>query len=197
MANERTMARSKVKQKLDIASGVTDFDTIIDDALEQAIPRLSPYLQYHIGEDVTVNLASNTDNFTLPVANSSLDRMYARGSTSEQWQLIDLWQQERNKIYLNQTFGQAKNIKVIANRPFTFTDADFALLMSDYPAAMLPLYLFAMSEFAIVIVGNKRKFNIYQQSNGSRTLDEMKDLVEFYENRAIRILEDEISAEGQ
>ena len=197
MANEIQAARLKVKQKLDIADAVTTFDTIIDDALTQAIPRLAPYLQYQLAEDVTVTLAGGVDNFTMPVAASNLERVYVRSSSSDQWRLIDLWQQVRNKVYLNETFGSAMEVKVIAHRPFTQSDADYALLASDYPAAMLPLYLFACSEFASVLVGNKRKFNIYQQSNGSRSLDEMKDLVEFYENRAVRILEDEISAEGQ
>lgn len=195
MANEITTARGKIKTKLDIPD--TTFDTMLLDCIEQAVPRLAPFVQYHLPEDVSVSMASGDDSFTVPVATSAVQRVYGRVGTTEVWREIDLWRQVRNKLYIQENINTATSIKVFAHRPFTYTDADLALLATDYPAAMLPLYLFAMAEFATYIVGNKRKFNIYQQSNGVRTLDEMKDLATFYENRAVRILEDELSAEGQ
>lgn len=195
MANEITTARGKIKTKLDITD--TTFDTMLLDCIEQAIPRLAPWLQYQIAEDTSVTMAIDDDSFTVPVAASSVDRIYVRTSTNEVWRELDLWRQHRNKIYINEGVRVATYVKVIAHRPFTNTDADVALLAADYPSAMLPLYLFSMAEFATMIVGNKRKFNIYQQMNGTRTLDEMQQLVEFYENRAVSILENEISAEGQ
>ena len=54
MANEIQTARSKVKGKLDIASGNTDFDAILLECLEQAIPRLAPFVQYSIAADESV-----------------------------------------------------------------------------------------------------------------------------------------------
>lgn len=197
MANEITTARSKIKTKLDIATANTDFDSMLLECIEQAVPRLAPYVQYQLAEDTSVSLAADDDSFDLPVSTSSLERLYSRVSDNEVWREIDLWRQHRNKIYLSERPSSAASLKIIAHRPFAYTDADLALLAVDYPAAMLPLYLFAMAEFATYIVGNKRKFNIYQQMNGVRTLDEMKDLANFYENRAVRILEDELSAEGQ
>ena len=197
MANERQTARGKVKSKLDIASAVTTFDSLLDDCLEQAIPRLAPWIQYQLAADESVSLAANTDNFTLPVSGSALQRLFARTSSSEYWAKLDLWRQNRDTIYLTDLSSSARSLKILATRPYKYTDADFAQLATDYPSAMLPLYLFTMSEFATYLAGNKRKFNIYQQSNGARTLDEMKDLATFYEDRAVRILEDEISSEGQ
>lgn len=195
MANEITTARTKIKTKLDIVD--TTFDTMLLDCIEQAVPRLAPFLQYQLAEDTSVTLATDDDSFTLPVSTSQLQRLYVRTSTNEVWRELDLWRQHRNKVYLSEGIGTTTYVKVIAHRPFAYSDADLALLATDYPSAMLPLYLFSMAEFATMIVGNKRKFNIYQQSNGVRTLDEMKDLVQFYENRAVTILENEISAEGQ
>jgi hypothetical protein len=195
MANEIVAARTKVKTKLDITD--TTFDTMLLECVEQAVPRLAPFVQYQLAEDTTVSLASGDDSFTLPNAASSLERLYTRTSSTDVWREVDLWRQHRNKVYISEGISTATSVKVIAKRPFIYTDADLALLASDYPAAMLPLYLFTMAEFAILIVGNKRKFNIYQQMNGVRTLDEMKDLVRFYEDRAISILENELSAEGQ
>lgn len=195
MANEIQTARTKIKVKLDITD--TTFDTMLLECIEQAIPRLAPWLQYQLAEDTTVTLTAGDDSFTIPNATSSLDRLYVRQSSNESWREVDLWRQHRTKVYLHEPIPTTTYVKVIANRPFVYTDADVALLMVDYPSAMLPLYLFAMAEFATMIVGNKRKFNVYQQMNGARTLDEMKDLVEFYENRAVSILENEISAEGQ
>ncbi len=195
MANEITTARTRIKTKLDIAD--TTFDTMLLECIEQAIPRLAPYVQYHLAENTSVTLASGDDSFDLPVSTSQLQRLYARTHTTDIWREVDLWRQNRNKIYISEGIGTTTYLKIIAHRPYANSDADLALLSTDCPAAMLPLYLFAMAEFATMIVGNKRKFNLYQQMNGVRTLDEMKDLVEFYENRAMAILENELSAEGQ
>lgn len=197
MANEITTARTKIKSKLDIAVGNTDFDAMLLECIEQAVPRLAPYVQYQLAEDTSVTLATYDDSLTLPVANSTLQRLFMRTSSNDVWQLVDLWRQHRSTVYLQDIIGTTTYVKILAHRPFAYSDADLALLEADYPSAMLPLYLFAMAEFATMLVGNKRKFNIYQQMNGARTLDEMKDLVEFYENRAMAILENEISAEGQ
>lgn len=194
MADERATARTKAKTKLDISD--TTFDTILDDCLEQAVFRIAPYIKYRLAEDTSVTLAADADKFTLPVSGSELQLLYSRVNTTDFWSKIDLWRQNRDVIYITDVSSSARTLKVLATRSYGFTDADFAQLATDCPAAMLPLYLFAMSEFATYLVGNKRKFNIYQQANGSRTLDEMKDLATFYEDRAIRILEDEISAEG-
>lgn len=195
MANEITAARTKIKTKLDISD--TTFDSMLLECIEQALPRLAPYVQYHLAEDTTVTLAVDDDKFTLPVSTSQLDKLFVRTSTNEVWREVNLWRQQRAVVYLNEKASTTTYVKILAHRPYLYTDADLALLASDYPAAMLPLYLYAMAEFATMLVGNKRKFNIYQQSNGSRTLDEMRQLVEWYENRAERILENEISAEGQ
>lgn len=195
MALELQTIRTKVKTKLDIQD--ITYDTMLLECIEQAIPRLAPYLKYRMAEDTTVTLAVDADSFTLPVSTSVLDRLYGRVSTTDVWREIDLWRQNRSTIYINEPINQLTYLKIIASRPFVYTDTDMALLMVDYPSAMLPLYLFAMAEFATMLVGNKRKFNIYQQTNGVRTVDEMMQLVTTYENRAMNILENEISAEGQ
>ena len=195
MANEKQTARTKIKTKLDISDA--SYDSILDDCMEQATPRLAPYLQYQLAEDTTVNLASGDDSFTLPVSTSTLQHLYARTATTEAWREIDLWRQVRNKVYINEGIGTATNVKILASRPFVFSDADFALLATDYPSAMLPLYLYSIAEFYTYLTGNKRKFNDYIQTVGVRTLDEMKDLITFNEDRATQILENEVSAEGQ
>lgn len=195
MALTKDNVRDSVKVKLDIPDST--FDTNVAACVEQATMRLAPFIQYQIPEDTSVTLASGDEKFTLPVAGSKLQKMFVRSSTTDTWQLVDQWQQFGDVVYVNTSFGQSMTVKVLATRRYTYSDADFTLLQTNAPAALLPLYLFAMTEFATYITGNKRKFNIYQQMNGARSLSEMQDLATFYENRALRILEDDISAEGQ
>lgn len=195
MANEIQTARGKIKTKLDIND--TTFDTMLLDCIEQAIPRLAPYVKYSLAEDTSVTLAAGADSFTMPNATSQLDRLYYRSNSTDVWRELDLWRQNRSTVYISEAFSSAVTLKVIAKRPYVNTDADVALLMVDSPAAMLPLYLYSMCEFATMVVGNKRKFSIYQQMNGVRTVAEMQDLANWYETRAERILENELSAEGQ
>lgn len=197
MANEIQTARGKIKTKLDILSAVTDFDSIINDCLEQAIPRLKPFFQYKIAEDTSVSILTGVSQLTLPTSGSSLEKLFSRTNTTDPYSDVDVYRQWRDIIYLDQAVGTTTYFKIHATRPFGYTDADLALLATDYPDAMLPLYLLACAEFATVLVGNKRKFNVYQQMNGVRTLSEMQDLTEHYENRAMRMMEDALSAEGQ
>lgn len=195
MADEIQTARSKVKTKLDIND--TTFDAMLFECIEQAIPRLAPFVQLPLAADDTISLNTGDTEFDLPTSGSYLKRLYKRTASTYPWEELDMWRQHANTIYLVEGVGTTTQIRVIAHRNYGYTDADFALLAANVPAAMLPLYLFAMAEFYQMVVGNKRKFNIYQQMNGVRTVAEMQELVEIMENRAIRILEDEISAEGR
>lgn len=197
MANEIQTARNTVKTKLDIASSDTTFDTLLTDAVEEAIPRVYPYVQDKLAEDTSVTLATGNDSFTLPVSGSTVHRLYWRSSSSDPWQEIEAWEQWNDTVYLEESVTQSMSIKILAKGNYAVTDAGLASLQADYPAVMLPIYYFAMAQFAIRLIGNKRKFNIYQQMNGTRTLSEMQELHDFYDLNARQILEDEISAEGR
>ena len=197
MANEIQTARNTVKDKLDIASSDTTFDTLLTACVQEAIPRVYPYVQDKLAEDTSVTLAVDDDSFTLPVSGSQLERMYWRESSDDVWEEVDGWTQWNDTIYLEEKVTTAKSVKVLAKGNYAVTDAGLALLQTDFPAVMLPIYYFAMAQFAIRLVGNKRKFNIYQQMNGTRTLSEMQELHDFYDLNAKQILEDEISAEGR
>lgn len=186
-------ARTRLKDRLDIASAVTTFDTLLDGCLEDAMPRLAPFFVYDMPEDTSVTLLTDADSFTLPSTVSTLHKMYVRTNVNDNWREFDAWTQHGSKIYLYEGIGTTTYVKVLARRPYTFIDGDLALMP---PTANVPLLMFAAAEFAVTLVGNKRKFNIYQQSNGARSLDEMRQLAEWYEGRAVRLAEDAISGEG-
>lgn len=187
-------ARARVKEKLDIASTITLFDSIIDNCLTDAMPRLAPFFVYDVPADTSLTLASNDDSFTVPGTNATVQKIYVRTSPNNVWANLDFWGQHGNKVYLYERICTTTYVKLLARRAFTFTDADLALMS---PAAEAPLYMFACAEFATILVGNKRKFNIYQQTNGARSVQEMRELSEWYDNRAVRLAEDAISADGQ
>lgn len=197
MANEIQTARNIVKSKLDIATSDTTFDDILTEAVEEAIPRVYPYVQNHLAEDTTVTLVIGDDKFTVPSYGSTVENVYWRDSSSDSWEELESWRQWDQVIYLEEVVTSPKEVKVLAKANYPVTDSGLAVLQSQYPAVMLPIYYFAMAQFAIRLVGNKRKFNIYQQMNGNRTLSEMQELHDFYDNNAKQILEDEISAEGR
>jgi hypothetical protein len=197
MANEIQTARNVVKSKLDIATGDTTFDTILTEAVQEAIPRVYPYVQNQLAEDTSVTLATGDDKFTIPTAGSVVENIYWRATTADAWEEVESWRQWNDIVYLEEVVTQPMTVKVLAKSNFAVTDAGLLALQTKYPAVMLPIYYFAMAQFAIRLIGNKRKFNIYQQMNGNRTLSEMQELHDFYDNNAKQILEDEISAEGR
>jgi len=194
MAITQASALARVKEKLDIASGITIFDTIITDCLQDSMPRLGNFFQYDMPEDTTVTLATSADSFNLPNVASVLQKMFIRTNTNEVWRNFDYWNQHGSKIYLYDSIPSLYYVMLLARRSFVWLDSDLALMPVEAEA---PLYMFACSEFATVIAGNKRKFNIYQQTNGARSLDEMTKLAEWYDQRATRMCEDAISSEGR
>lgn len=192
MAFTKDNARDKVKEKLDIVSD-TSFDTIIASCVEQATGRLAPFFLYDMPEDVSVTLDIGDDTFDLPDTTSTLEQMYIRSDSNDVWRYLDLWRQHNKTIYIGEPINTSTSVKLLAKRPFAYSDADFTLLPEG---AKLPLYLFTMSEFATYLSGNKRKFNIYVTSTGNRTFEEMQDWADFLENRAVRAAEQVVNGSG-
>jgi len=188
--------REKVKQRLDIASTDIDFDEIVEDCIVDAIRRLSPFAQCDLAPDESITVSAGADSFTIAAPTMVTD-LFEKPEGADTWRRVDLWKQYMTQVILFETTAYARNFKVLAHRPYEATDGDITIIESTHPSLFLAIYLFAQAEFANHIIGNKRKFNMYQQSNGTRTLSEMQELVEHYERRAIRLLEDDLSAEGQ
>ena len=182
-----TTARERVKVYLNISG--TSEDTIIDNILEDVTPRLAPYFLYDTGE-TTSTLATDAESFAV-TAGYILKKLWYRTDTTLPYRLLDEWRQDGSTVYIRASINTTTYIKYICLRPYTY-GSDYTLMPKS---AELPLYLFAQAEYYNYIIGNKRKFNLYQQTNGSRTMDEMRDQIEFTEARAMRLCEDGIANE--
>jgi hypothetical protein len=73
--------------------------------------------------------------------------------------------------------------------------------VTTFTLANIPVYLeqavlwYAMSEFYSYLAGSKSKYNIYTQS-GARSVDNMKDEADFYEDKANVYLNDRAQLYG-
>lgn len=188
-----TTARNRVKSKLDIAAANTSFDTLVDEAIEDALPRLAPWFSYEMPEDTSITLSTGDDKFTVPTGNPTIQKVYVRTSDNNPWQELEYWVQHGSVVYLNENIGTATDVKLLATRTLAYNNTDLGLLPA---AAWAVLWSFACAEFYVSLVGNKRKFNLYQEGNGVRSVAEMRELVEWHEARAAKLAEDAVSADG-
>ncbi len=54
-----------------------------------------------------------------------------------------------------------------------------------------------MSEFYSLLVGDKRKYTLYTQTSAARSVDNLRDLSDYYLDRGNQILADRATIRGQ
>jgi hypothetical protein len=184
-------ARARVKRKFQIPTSDTGFDADIDDAVSMACDLISPFSKRKIPEDTSITLSANQSSFTIPSAGSEINRIYIRSSSSYQYALFTDWTQDGDTIYMYENFDSSMQLKILA-----YGDFDTSTIASISNAMCIPLIDFACSEFASFLAGNKTKYNIYMQNTGARAVDNLLNMSEWYEGRALKRLEKIADAEG-
>lgn len=184
-------ARARVKRKFQIPTSDIGFDADIDDAVSMACDLISPFSKRKIAEDTSITLTANQSSFTLPVSGSELNRLYIRASANYKWSLFTDWTQDGDTIYMYESFNSSMQLKILA-----YGDYDVSTIASISNAMCIPLIDFACSEFASFLAGNKTKYNIYMQNTGARAVDNLLNMSEWYETRALRRVDKIADAEG-
>ena len=182
-----TQALAKVKKKFNLSS-VTTFDTIITDCIETASLLLAPYVNKPLTVDTSVSLASTDTSFTLPVAGSTVRRIHLVLSDGHEVLWTD-WTQHGDTILLTDNLPGSCTVHLYADGDYEAADTvdlRFAPAWIDW----------ACSEFATTLAGDKTSYNTYSQTTGARSVDNMLDLAEFYEQRAERRIIRVADAEG-
>ena len=185
-----TESRERVKDYLSITG--TDFNTVIDSIIEDVTPRLAPFFRIREDEE-TATLATDDEYFDLDFATQRLLHLWMRTSTAVPFSKFTLWTQNGRRIYLRTNITTTTYIKYVTDRVASCNNTDYGLLPSS---AALPLVLFAQAEFYVRLSGDKAKFNLYQQMNGARSVDEMREQSEYLEARAVRIAREAISEDN-
>lgn len=187
-----TTARNSVKTRLDIDASVTTFDSAIDEFVLSGVNRLFPIAQKEI--DIQTKVVSvdgfgevSLDLSTLPTSATAARRVEASDSGGAFFHAPETYHHGTILIVRELPSNSTLTLKIYG--------------LAVYTLATVPTYLeqaviwYAMSEFYDFLAGNKSKYNMYTQS-GARSVDNMKDEAEFYEQKANVYLNDRTTLYG-
>lgn len=178
MALSIASARASVKSRLDIPSGVTSFDTVIDEFVQSAVNRLWPATAQEVdAQTVAVTVDSYGETIvtlgSLPTAVTSARSVEA--SAGYNFSPIYNFYHHGTKLKVQDLSSDITTLRIYGLTPYVLTT------VPDYLAPAI--FWYAMSEFYDYLVGNKRKYNIYQQA-GARLVDNMAQESNFYSDKA-------------
>ena len=165
--------RDAVKRKYRIT--VSTLDTDIQKCVEDAVPLLAPYVK-KTAVDTSLTATSETESLTIPTSGADLRKLMIDGHT------FDSYFKDGDIVYLTD-YPPAGAVKLFLRVPYEV--ADIEDIPFTYQTAMIEL---SCAQFATLLAGSKSAYNIYSQANGARSVDNMLDLAEWYEDRAERRL---------
>lgn len=185
-------ALASVKTRLDIDSSQTAFDAAINEFVLSGVNRLYPIAQKEIATQTKVVRVDgfgevSFDLSTLPTPATAARRVEASISGGAYF--------SASETYHHGTILTVRELP--SNATLTLKIYGLAMHTLDTVPNFLEqaVIWYAMSEFYDFLAGNKSKYNIYTQS-GARSVDNMKDEAEFYEQKANVYLNDRTTLYG-
>lgn len=183
-------AQDRVKRKLYIGTSNTDFDTEIDQFVDEAVDELWPILQEELAPDTSTSLAAEENEFDLPDGCEGVRWLEASDSQATYLKIpTSDYTVHAGKVYLDEPFAENKTIKVFGLGRYA---------QADVPAEFCETVIcWATSKFYHFLAGNKRKYNIYMQTTGRSGTDNMIDLADYFRDIGNQHLMDRVSLIGQ
>jgi hypothetical protein len=110
------------------------------------------------------------------------------------WTECDDFIHHAGTLYVQGLSDATTSLKLYGRSRYTLTAAvDAATVPDEIEQA---IWWYAMSEFYDFLAGNKRKYNTYAQTNGARSVDNMREESQYYEQKANIFLNDHASLYG-
>lgn len=183
-------ARDRAKKRLGIDASITTFDNDLEEFAEDGIDKFYPYAQREIDpQDSNLTVSNNSAVVDLSGLSTPCDgaRMIEVSDGSGIFQDVE-YIQHGTKIKITDISSSNTTARIYGLGRF-----DLATCPKELELAVV---YFLMSEFYTMLVGNKRKYNVYMQ-NGRSATENMNDLSEYYEQKAITHLNDRATLYGQ
>lgn len=179
-------ALTAAKNRLNLTT--SDFDTQLTDFFDTAVDRLYPKVQKEVAVQTVTPAVDNYGeaNVDLSALGTALDDV----RLVEAYQSTTWW--PADKIFRHGVYLRVRDLPsdVTSLRLYGLKKYVVAAAATDIPEAFeLPVIWFMMSEFYDYLAGNKSKYNIYAQSTGARSVDNMRDESAYYEQKAEEYIE--------
>lgn len=185
--------RDKVKRRLGLNEDDDQFDSDIDDFTIEAVNNLYPIVQAELAPETTDLLANENEidlhgdeNLTGKI--TSVRRLEIQNVEGGYNSTDDYTIHDRT-LYLYNSSDYARTIRIQGN--------------GRYVNGTVPIELdqviinWTMAEFYSLLTGDKRKYTIYTQSTGARSVDNIRDLSDYYLDRGNQLLADRATVRGQ
>lgn len=186
-----TEALSRVKYRFRIPQANTTFDADINKAVEIAVEALAPYAKQPQTPDTSLSVGSTVYEFTWDSTTKDITKIEYRLVSTDPYTFISSWSHDDATVYLREHAGQTMYFRIHYTKPYTY--AGIANIPTRFNPALID---FSCAEYAAFLAGSKTAYDIYMQATGSRAVDSMTALSEFYENRGERRAEKVADPEG-
>lgn len=183
-------AQDAVKALLYIDTSNTDFDSEIDQFVDESTSELWPILQMDVAPNTDTSLASGENSFALP---SGIDNVKWLEVSDTQVDYLKipayLYKQHAGSIYLQETYDETKTIRIFGTTKYAHTD-----LPDEFHNVVV---YWAVAKFYRMLIGNKRKYNIYTTATGRAGVDNMASMAEDFQDDGNTLLMDRVALLGQ
>lgn len=188
-------AQDKVKYRLDIPTSNTDLDTEIDEFVSDAVDRLYPVISEPYAVSFSYVATTHGTRIALSTIDSDLvdiDKIRTKGTAQDDSEYLNIpsseWEVQGGYLFIRGYDNQNATWQVHGRKRHVITTvpAEFNLVVVNW----------ALSEFYEMLVGSKRKFNVYQQASGIRSVDGFTDKAESLERKGNDILADRADLGG-
>ena len=168
-------ALTKVKNRFNIPTAVTALDTIIASCVADAIDLLNGYA--YVSGQATVAVVFDDTEFTVAANRKVTALSFADGVNKPS--TINEWYQKGTKVKLRTSLDGT--ITYDYDTPYDDTS------LTDLPSEFnQPFLNTCYAEFAGFLAGDRAAYSEYAQSAGARAVDNMRELAQFYEQKADR-----------
>lgn len=177
-------ARAGMKKRLDIPAADTTFDDTIDQFVEDAVKRFAPGVYEEVDvQEVSVTVSDRGEAIVdLSALGTSIDDVKElEASAGDGEYPADTFKIHGTKMRVRELTSDVTSLFIYGLKEYT--------LDTIPPYLELPVYYFALSEFYTFLMANKAKYNVYMQ-NGRGAVDNMQDLVDFWEQKGLEYMAD-------
>lgn len=181
-----------VKYRANIPLDNDVFDPELEDFANDAVARLYPIVVRELAEDTTTTLSADTHTFSLPTGTDAIRSggLFIKNSTDTDdcYQSYDEFTLHGSTVYLQEDFDTAKTIKILGLGRHTINT-----LPEEFKVAIV---YYVLSDFFSLLAGNKAKYNQYLQATGARSVDNMREMSDWYSEKAAQEVADRAQIQG-
>lgn len=185
-------ARNSIKLRLDIDSGTTSFDSEIDEFVLSAANRLYPIAQREIGIQTAVVSVDGFGEASVDLSSLTTPALAARR--------VEASVNGGAYTSASETYHHGSTL-LVRELPANSSATLKIYGVDTFTLATVPVFLeqavlwYAISEFYDLCASSNRKYNAYMD-NGARSVDNMRDEADYYEQKANAYLNDRTTLYG-